>query len=344
MQKHILSIDYAKFFFSICIIALHSQALLFLSGTLDNYMAKMLYSLAVPFFFFVSGFLLYNSLTFSENDILVIKARINRLFKPYILFSIINIVLFILISFFIYNDSMIHVILKIIQSIIFYPLGSLWFIWAMIVALVLLTPFIIRNKLKHAFYVGLFLYIAFLSFANSYYGLIDGTVFQKVIDVYLRFCVSARNGLFEGFFFIAYGLVFADNYNQLMKIPIISCILLLAIAIIANCFEVYFADKYVKFIDGGCIYFTYILEIPIILLFILKLDKYITRKYDSIIIRNLSTGIYLLQRPSLTVFSLFERIYTINSLLKFVTVLVIDICICLLVYKYGSKKVSSFLK
>ena len=122
MNKNIITFDYAKLFFAICVVALHTQAFSCISPVFDNYLAKMLYCLAVPFFFFVSGYLLHDNLSFSKDDVFVIKKRIARLLKPYILFSIINILLYIIKSSLYDGDSFNHIALKIIQSIIsLYP-------------------------------------------------------------------------------------------------------------------------------------------------------------------------------------------------------------------------------
>ena len=57
-KRPVSSIDIAKFFFSICIVVLHSDVYRGLPGMFPSLVEKLILRLAVPFFFIVSGYFL----------------------------------------------------------------------------------------------------------------------------------------------------------------------------------------------------------------------------------------------------------------------------------------------
>ena len=53
-------------------------------------------------------------------------------------------------------------------------------------------------------------------FGNSYYFLIDGTIFGKLMDYYLKICITTRNGLFVGLPLFNIGVIIARHQSKII--------------------------------------------------------------------------------------------------------------------------------
>lgn len=161
------SIDITKFFFCLCIIALHTHLLSFLP-TFEKYLiVKNLFRLAVPFFFISSGYFLASKWYKNGGGFYIILKYCKRLLLPLFVFSIVYILQYAIYSYFFNGKSVLHIVLIIVRDIIFYPMGALWFIQACIVGALLLYPFLKRDKLSLAIICGILLYGVGMLF-NSY--------------------------------------------------------------------------------------------------------------------------------------------------------------------------------
>ena len=80
-----------------------------------------------------------------------------RLLFPYIIFSTINILLA-SIEMALNGEHIFKIVLKIIRSVIFYPYGALWYVWASMIAVFLLYWFIKKDKIRLAIISGVLLY------------------------------------------------------------------------------------------------------------------------------------------------------------------------------------------
>ena len=57
-KKSYVGVDVSKFFFAVCIVALHSEALNCLPDIANYMITRILFRVAVPYFFISSGFFL----------------------------------------------------------------------------------------------------------------------------------------------------------------------------------------------------------------------------------------------------------------------------------------------
>ena len=178
------SIDISKYFFCICIIALHTHLLSFLPTFQYYIIEKNLFRLAVPFFFISSGYFLASKWYKYDGGFYVIKRYCKRLMLPLLVFSFVYISQYAVYSFFYNGKSMMHIALVLARNIIFYPMGALWFVQACIVGALLLYPFLKRNKLSLAIACGFILYGIGQLF-NSYSFIISR---WEERDVVLFFC------------------------------------------------------------------------------------------------------------------------------------------------------------
>ena len=161
------TIDVSKYFFCLCIIALHTHLLSFLPTFQYYIIEKNLFRLAVPFFFISSGYFLASKWYKYVGGFHVIKRYCKRLMLPLLVFSFVYISQYAVYSFFFNGKSMMHIALVLARNIIFYPMGALWFVQACIVGALLLYPFLKRNKLSLAIACGFILY-AIGQLFNSY--------------------------------------------------------------------------------------------------------------------------------------------------------------------------------
>lgn len=226
MTKTYNSIDIAKFFFCICIICLHTQIFSFLPSLPLFLLTKAVFRLAVPFFFVCSGFFLGCKLFRESTDAYwgTVKKYCLRLATPLLIFGVINCIIA-----YVSNDAEDTAPLKnvadIIRHIIFYPYGALWFLQASLIGALLLYPLLKKNMLGFGLCLGFLLYIPAL-ICNNYYFVTVGSDVQDAVNLYVKYFISARNGLFVGFFMITLGVwtskIFLKYQDRIKSTPLLA--------------------------------------------------------------------------------------------------------------------------
>lgn len=257
------------------------------------------------------------------------------------MFQIINVVL-IAITDILEKKSILRNVILTIRSTLFYPYGALWYLRACIIAILLLYYFIIKKKINIAIVISFILYVIGL-LANSYYFLIEETALAKIIDIYLLIAVSNRNGLFVGFLFLGIG-IWISNYKdriyskKLKYYSIVSFILT---------FLLYFLE--VSYIFGKTVmsgdYFFFLPFVAInLFLFLTTVDINISH-YFSKICRKISTSIYLIHRPVISLLNIVMLVNgkDIDPTNLFVFVISISFIIILLVYRNENSKCYNLL-
>ena len=329
-NRTIASIDVTKFFFCLCIIALHTRLFTLLPEPADYYFRQLVLRSAVPFFFVCSGYFLGKKS--QGNDVnCVVRKYVKRLLLPLLFFDVINVIEQDIAL--IYRGEYLIDVLRInAQSLLFYPYGALWFVQACIIGALLLTPFIKRGHMTRAIWIGLCLYI-FALLCNNYYFLSYG-ILRKVIDTYMHYCISARNGLFVGFIFLALGVRIAacDNAYGLRK-----GLLLLVVGIFSLFVEAYFL-RGKAYADDGALFLMQLFFIPCLFNFILHLK--FNQAFDTVLLRNLSIGMYLLHRPVLFIIEHISETIVVG----FVCTVLITMAICLFFYNTRFLKMDKLLK
>lgn len=329
-EKNYYYIDILKLFFSICIVALHTYLFLDTNPTAYWYLSHCIWRLAVPFFFVTSGYFFCKKIKNSNTPKKVLYNSIKRLLVLLIFWLIISLPLQIN-NLLIQGLSIKEMILSLIKSVCFYPWGALWYILALIVAYILIYPFLKRKKHIMPLIIGFILYL-FAILSNSYYFLIEGTWLQTIVDNYLEIFISSRNGLFVGFFYVAIGnyLLFKKDTkirNNIIFIIIGMLSLILETALIRNN----------HYIEDHSLFFSLIIIIPNLVLLLTK----ISNNKSSKIYRNLSIGIYVLHRPILGYLEYFTSIS--SSLVKFIIVLVLSTAIAYILQKINNKYINKII-
>ena len=291
-KRPVSSIDIAKFFFSICIVVLHSDVYRGLPGLLPSLAEKLILRLAVPFFFIVSGYFLGVKLK-SGNVEACIRQYVARLLPPFLVFGAINTVLEMIKM---YQSGSGHIAVTVIQHLLFYPYGALWYVSASMLGACLLIPFLKRNRLNLALAVGGVLYCWAL-LCNNYYFLT--TPIRWIVDTYLRIFISARNGVFVGFFMLAIGIKLSTIDIPAVKVKgwtVLFFLLYVAEICVVRTFpSADDAALYVMLpVFVACFVIT-LLQMP------LSLPERVSR-----LLRSLSTGIYFQHRMWLSVIALLS--------------------------------------
>lgn len=152
---------------------------------------------------------------------------------------------------------------------------------------------------------------------NTYYFLIEGTIFQKIVDKYLEICISARNGIFVGILFLWIGIVMARWIKNKEAMIDYKLVIICIICFLFYLIEVsYTYGKHVA--DDSALFIMHVFLLPILIALMLKYDI----NYTSFIreLRGLSMCIYFTHRCFINI----VRPWVKNEIELFCAVLVLS--------------------
>ena len=214
------SLDLMKFICSVLVVMIHITPFgeyEFLNFVIHNYVARI----AVPYFFVTSGFLLFRKTSNDDFNINYTFKYVLRLLRMYLIWSV---VYFYLNYRIIINDERgsLHGILIYIRDFIFVgSYGGLWYLNATIFSVTLISILIKKKcSLRLIILLAGILYILGL-FDQSWFGLI--TPLRQIPEFWFglrllqKVIVTTRNGLFEGFLFVGFGMMFAFNLIKITR-------------------------------------------------------------------------------------------------------------------------------
>lgn len=221
------TIDLLKFVFSIFVVLIHTEFFMFLPDPIRWYINKIFLRIAVPFFFVINGFFLYDKITNAKDITFInLKQYNKRLIKIYSLYEGAYISLYIFKEL-ILGNSISNLFIETFKTLIFYPIGALWYVWALILSIIIIiiiNNYIdIKKYLWKIFFISFCLYIIGLLF-NTYYFIISETSFKTIAMSYNNIFLTSRNVLFVGFPLIFLGLVtkwIIHNFRITKKFSII---------------------------------------------------------------------------------------------------------------------------
>lgn len=302
------TLDAFKLFFAVCVVAIHTYALDGLPQTVAFWLTQGVFRLAAPFFFVVSGFLLGRKLYGQGQDrqrqgiVTVLRRYTIRLFIPLLIVGGANAALELITQRLRYGKSLKYLAEHFVRHILFYPYGAMWFVQACIVGAWLLYPFLKRKKTDAALLVGVLLY-GWALLCNNYYFVAQAAGWNRAVDLYMNLFITARNGVFVGFFFLALGIKVWELYSadegddRLLRRLILACVVLLYAA------EIYLTRN-CAYLDDRALYLTHILLMPMLLLCIVDIKLPIS---DSAAIR--------MQRASVWMYFSHRFLYGFGGLL-----------------------------
>lgn len=275
-RKNYNAVDAVKFICAILVVAIHirpfgaNDASVFklLNFGLQQFCAR----LAVPFFFIASGFFLFSKTDYDRFSAEPSKKYIKRLLKLYIIWTLIYLPLRII--------DMLHDEHGIGYGILLYgrdiifkgSYTQLWYLPALIFAAALVTFLIARKVSIRKIMTAAAVFYAAGLLAQSWFGIITPLkslapslwtalkMVQKVID-------TTRNGLFEGFVFVAIGAAVAYKGTHITKKKaFIGLVVSLGLFLLELAFVTYFRlargyDMYIFLVPAA--YFLFVLSINI---------------------------------------------------------------------------------
>jgi len=285
-------VDYVKFIFAICVVGIHA------SIWDGGYIYPLLFRLAVPYFFIASGFFIGKKLFAKDSKDFDFKWHniIKRLIIKLAVFEPLSIIL-IVIQLKRQGLVITDIVLDVTKHIVFYPYGALWYIQALIVAILILIPFIKIGKLALLFFISFLTYLIALA-CNNYYFLTEKIGLHSYIDLLLNVIISPRNGLLVGLYYVTTGMLIAKYHYMFFKNKTNNWIFF-CFSFIAILFEAIWL-KGKSFTDDGGLYLSYVIAIPF--LFIITTMYKGENLYSPKLFRNLSTSIYLIHKPIIMIF------------------------------------------
>ncbi len=339
MKKEVNAIDLFKLFFAIGIVGIHSGVIRVIPSPIDYYVMKLWFRIGVPFFFIASGYFYCKKLdthTPDENFSRAISFC-SRMFLPLIVWSVLKLAKVILNDIRSNENWQSQVIIDIHNSI-FYPQAGMWFISSMMIAALVISIFY-----KHEA-VLIVLAIVCYSFAllnNSYYFLIEGTAFQNLVDAYLQYFVSARNGFFVGLPFFGTGVFIARREKQGIQFTPLQGCLLFTVFLVAYIIEIILLFGKTS-ADDNSIFLTSALVSGALFI----ITNNISMPYSisaSMVMRDLSKYIFFTHSFVMTYLSFIITRITQNELIIFAHALVISSIFYLLSTKYDNKLIKKLV-
>lgn len=239
-RKNYPSLDIAKFIFAIIVIAIHTKPLLDISEKCSLIVNNSIFSIAVPFFFITSGFLLFSKYFYYEKQAeraYMIKKYVLHILRMYLVWTIIWLPLKIL-NFFTTEGGGFNFIsvLVYIKDIVLVSSGdALWYLLSLIYSVIFIWLLNKKLKMSIILFIGTILYIIGM-FITNWCELLPKTV----ADIYFKLFYSTDNAVFCGIFYVALGGTFAEiNIAERIKGKRIRLFLLFLFitTIVLSCFE-----------------------------------------------------------------------------------------------------------
>lgn len=202
-------LDVMKLVMAVVVIAVHTRP----EVSFSNHSVKMIfegiYSLAVPFFFMASGFLLFRKVRLPLEDVGKdrILSYLKRILKLYVVWTMIYLPLTIY-GFWKEEIPALEAIVFFGRNILLvgenYMSWPLWYLLGLITAICIIYC-LLRFRFSVNGIVIISVIIAVLGVSLDY--LNDNSILPYISDLYFSVFVTTRNGLFVGFMYVALGLL-----------------------------------------------------------------------------------------------------------------------------------------
>ena len=211
--------------------------------------------------------------------------------------------------------------------------GSLWYISSLIMAIVIVSPLLKRDKIFPLLVIGLILYLFGMT-GDTYYGLFEKTMINPLIKGYTSIFFLPQVGITESILFISLGAA-VNKYklNEKIKksglLSILSILLLLVEAFVLNKTGI---------AKDANMYLSAIIAAPLILIWAINYEKNISTVISKAC-RELSLGIYCSHQIIMIWIAMFVPALFANTMIRFIFTLSISIVIISLLRKTKVKKI-----
>ena len=223
VQKEYKVLDIMKLVMAIVVVAIHTRPEMSFSSPFVIRLFESVYSIAVPFFFMASGFLLFRkiSLPLNKDGEQRIKYYLKRMCRLYLVWTIIYLPLSIY-GFYQDGISPLKALAAFMRNVILvgenYMSWPLWYLLALIVA-VSIIYMLLKLKVSKTWIVIISILMAFVGVGLDYCH--ANELRSPIVDLYFKVFIKTRNGFFVGFLFVALGMLCAcanECYFSWMKI------------------------------------------------------------------------------------------------------------------------------
>lgn len=315
-QKRYDSINIMRVICAFLVISLHTSVFASVNLGLNNIVAKGISRIAVPFFFISTGYFMVKNIT--KNG--YVKGFVKRIGLIYLLISLIDIILIMpYVSMRLSGDFAYKIKYIFIGGIT----ESLWYIPAIIFAVVLVSIFLKKNWIKPLIVVSILLYIIGL-LGDSYFGLIKNTPLEVVINFYNNIFINTRNGITFSIPFVTLGALIAKGNIKLSKNIINICLIVFSIIF---ALEAYFLNLSSISLDTN-MYMTLLLLVPVIFIWLLNMNIEINERTSNIL-REMSLWIYCVHETIMLIVMMYMG--SKNTILMFLEVSLISTLIAYLI-------------
>ena len=228
-------LDLFKFIMAVFVVILHAHPMQDISYNWD-YAVSYGTRMRVPFFFMVSGFLLYRKMNLDALDMPKIKKYLGHVFRLYAIWTVIYLPI-VVYGMLKSENSIYHEVLVFMRNTIMS--GSymhLWYLQAMMVAAILVSGLLYFkiSARKICLITGALYAVALLGIA--YYGIFDyffpeGSLVYSFFHLMKKVFVTPRDGLFLAPIFFFLGAYFSRfnvviKYNKIVILGLFVCLML----------------------------------------------------------------------------------------------------------------------
>lgn len=237
-KKNYNSIDFFKIIMAFAVVAIHTKPLEGIGGWIEHRVFNAWVTMAVPFFFMASGYLLASKMkwTFADGDAQIIKRHLLKILKMYLVWMLIYSPLAI-IHYISLQISPIEAALRFIRGVFFtgqqYNSWQLWYLLSTIYSLVLILLFmrkfrkteylLILSGIASVISVGITAFVE----CNNY-----NASWMVIVSKVINFSISDGR-LFSGLVYIPIGMCIFGK-----RIPILLNLGMLAAAFVLHVFFV----------------------------------------------------------------------------------------------------------
>lgn len=322
---HYGMIDVLRLVFAITVVSIHTMAFQSINQDLWIATSMGIARLAVPFFFIVSGYFLYNRINSEKEP----KSTLKHLLRLYALWVLIEIItLFPLVLSSLSAPPQLIIGRLLLAGIT----GSLWYISSLIITIFIISPLLKRDKLFLLLIIGFVLYL-FGATGDTYYRLFEKTMINPLINGYTSIFMLPQIGITESILFISLGAV-VNKYKLNEKIK--KAGLLSILSIILLLIEAFVLNKTGIAKDAN-MYLSSIIAAPLILIWAINSTQNISTKVSKAC-REYSLGIYCSHQIVMIWLAMFIPILFANTLIRFIFSLLISALIITVLRKTKAKR------
>lgn len=141
MKEQVNIIDFIRLFMALCVVAIHLDIMSQFPPLVDWYVTHLVFRLAVPFFFVVSGYFLGKKLFEVSSDkerMHVCKNFLKKQLPPFLFWGFGGLVWY---TITLIRSLSSNIAWEIIQSILFYPRAAMWYVLASMLAVLVIGSF-----------------------------------------------------------------------------------------------------------------------------------------------------------------------------------------------------------